>query len=148
LGFINKSKEDLIKESLDNGYSESFLESTDPVSGLKMKEVVKNEITRDWDEHMCWKIETLTSQARASQTHFVGRKRLRALKESGVPITVQISTADKLVKPRQQWALARYLHADTMVFKGAGHIGAREHWDKWTSGLLNHLVTASSSSKN
>jgi len=135
---LNKSKAELIELSIKQGYSDKFLQSVDE-NGATMKDILTKEIESNWDEHMCWKMETMTSQARASQTHYCSRKRLRALKESGIPITVQISSEDKLVHPRQQWQLARYLAAETLVLKGAGHMGAREQWKKWSKGMLSHF---------
>lgn len=61
------------------------------------------------------------AQSWAALFHHVNSKRLREIRDSGLPILVVTGTADNFVRPSGSYHLAKELNAALVVFEGSGH---------------------------
>jgi hypothetical protein len=88
-------------------------------------------------------ISVLASHSSVAHGHYMDDDRLLFLRNSKIPISCHICTADKLISPSDQFYLQKMLKAKPIVFEGSGHLGAKEHWDRWVKEVLTHLLEAS-----
>jgi hypothetical protein len=74
----------------------------------------------------------------ALASHHLCRRKAAAIRASGVRVTVQIATHDRLVPPGLQLELAAMLDARVAAFH-TGHVGWHMHKERIFAELLRHL---------
>jgi hypothetical protein len=148
----------LIKGFLWNCYSSKFLNQAPRSSELEMMteeekamyDQVKPKTNNEYLmmvyrlNHQNWldfSADCMASQLFALQSHYVSQRELSKLRASGVAITMQCATHDKLIPFHQQRKLAADLCADTLVMVG-GHVAMREHKVRFIHSLKAHLSRA------
>eukprot|EP01102_Stenamoeba_stenopodia_P019600 TRINITY_DN7446_c0_g1_i1.p1 TRINITY_DN7446_c0_g1~~TRINITY_DN7446_c0_g1_i1.p1 ORF type:complete len:303 (+),score=62.31 TRINITY_DN7446_c0_g1_i1:28-909(+) len=106
------------------------------------KATIYKESLETFDRYMNISIDSLACHSAVASTHYMDDDRLIKISKAGFPITQHICTADKLIKPSDQFELQRLLKAKPIVFEGAGHLGSRERWDDWVAAVKQHLQSA------
>jgi len=84
------------------------------------------------------------AQVAAALGHFVNAERLRAIKDSNVPVLVITGTWDNFVNPVGSFYLKDQLQAEFEVFEGAGHAVISERKHAFNRKLLDFFKKASS----
>jgi pimeloyl-ACP methyl ester carboxylesterase len=77
-------------------------------------------------------------QASAAGSHYLTNEGANLIREANVPITVQISTQDKLMPPKKQHELAELLNAKTIIFD-QGHMGDDEVKKQIYRSIIEHI---------
>ncbi|CAF0872787.1 unnamed protein product [Didymodactylos carnosus] len=85
--------------------------------------------------------EACACQCSVVGTHYLTDNGARLIRDSNVPITVQISLKDKLMAPKKQQELAKILKAKT-VMSDQGHMGDNEVKQEIFETVLKHLEEA------
>lgn len=80
-------------------------------------------------------------QSSAAGSHYLTNAGARVIRDANVPITVQISTQDKLMPPKKQHELARLLNARAVVFD-QGHMGDDHVKEKIYQSIIEHIERA------
>lgn len=77
-------------------------------------------------------------QSSAAGSHYLMNESAALIREANVPITVQISTKDKLMSPKKQRELAELLNAKTVVFD-QGHMGDDDVKKQIYHSIIEHI---------
>ncbi|CAF0980903.1 unnamed protein product [Adineta ricciae] len=80
-------------------------------------------------------------QASAAASHYLSNEGVQIIRDANIPITVQISTRDKLIPPKKQHELARILKAQSVVFD-QGHMGDDHVKEQIYRSMINHFENA------
>eukprot|EP00128_Syssomonas_multiformis_P000209 Colp12_sorted_trinity150504_noHs@22473 len=64
----------------------------------------------------------LVAQVGAIATHYVSARRLRQVRDSGLPVMICVSSDDNLVRTVNSYRMQKDLGATMRVFKGTGHV--------------------------
>ncbi|KAI9249548.1 Alpha/Beta hydrolase protein [Sporodiniella umbellata] len=82
------------------------------------------------------------SQMAAGLRHHVSDARLRAIRETRVPVLVMTGTVDHLVDPANSYHLADILQAKLVVFEGSGHGLPSEQTDRYNTLIDQHFTNS------
>jgi pimeloyl-ACP methyl ester carboxylesterase len=77
-------------------------------------------------------------QSSAAGSHYLTNEGANLIREANVPITVQISTQDKLMSPKKQRELAELLNAKTIIFD-QGHMGDDDVKKQIYRSIIEHI---------
>jgi pimeloyl-ACP methyl ester carboxylesterase len=82
--------------------------------------------------------EACACQCSAAGSHYLTNEGVRLIQTANIPITVQISTQDKLMSPKKQNELAKLLNAKTLVFD-QGHMGDDDVKKQIYRSIVEHI---------
>lgn len=77
-------------------------------------------------------------QSSASSSHYLTNEGATLIREANVPITVQISTQDKLILPKKQHELADLLNAKKLILD-QGHLGDENVKKQIFNSIIEHI---------
>jgi pimeloyl-ACP methyl ester carboxylesterase len=129
---IKKDRENMVRNVL---LPASFSPETLKTNGDKYATLWINEYEQWWafgDSKAC------ACQASAAGSHYLTNEGANLIREANVPITVQISTQDKLMAPKKQHELAELLNAKKIVFD-QGHMGDEEVKKQIYRSIIEHI---------
>jgi len=83
----------------------------------------------------------LVGQGLAIIGHHISSERLKALRDSGIPILIITGTKDKLVKPSNSYLLKKSLEPEQfIILEGAGHMVHRESHQIVNKAMHEHFL--------
>ena len=129
------SKEKMAEMMLATAYTDDYLNETDRETGKKNREIITNEFLEKFETDMSWNLDVLAAQSCACSTHYFDDWKCKKLRDSGIPITCQIATLDKVMPTAGQFDLAERLNATKVIFEG-GHLCSRTDPERFHKSIL------------
>ncbi|CAF0853514.1 unnamed protein product [Adineta steineri] len=77
-------------------------------------------------------------QSSAAGSHYLTNTGVQLIRNAHIPITVQISSQDKLISPKKQHELAKLLNAKAVIFD-QGHMGDDHVKEKIYRSIIEHI---------
>ena len=114
----------MVEDILKVHYSPSYLDDQERYQKL----VAEYETRSPFNTPMSQTAVALLQHIYAVLTHYVPRSRMKAIRESGLPIHAVVSSEDLLIHPTASITLARYLNCDFSYLPG-GHMSHCIHTD-------------------
>jgi hypothetical protein len=77
-------------------------------------------------------------QCSAAGSHYLTNAGVQLIRDANIPITVQISSQDKLIAPKKQHELGKLLNAKTIIFD-QGHMGDDQVKEQIYRSIVEHI---------
>ncbi|UJR10794.1 hypothetical protein I4U23_014981 [Adineta vaga] len=129
---IKKDREHMIRNVL---LPAAFSPETLKTTGEMYATLWLNEYDQWW---AFGNLQACACQSSAAGSHYLPNASAQFIRDANIPITVQISTQDKLVSPKQQHELAELLNAKSVIFD-QGHMGDDHNKEQIYRSIIEHI---------